>query len=293
MPTNLKLIIGRKEKGVDLYKIRGDCLRDLVSVTGEFLTNDRQRSIWAFIKDYFISEQLPDTNKLKRVLTKPNKMVLEGILNESTISSNSFLDIFKGELLKILETTNSENYFRFRNFLSRFKPEKYELPYNIEYILKRCDSKKKFLAVVEKLESCLNEEAVKEQIEDKGTIIFLLTKNGDDAGYCRLFKMVNEEEGLVLALDTIEVARKDFDMYRDCILAMGAAIVQFAYDSKINYLIGEDSRVGFGLRQGFSNYKKIFCFKKLGARLNSYYDYSYFNESESYVLFEHWRKNGS
>lgn len=127
-------------------------------------------------------------------------------------------------------------------------------------------------------------------LADLGTVYMAASLDGKLAGYVRLFLMRDSKGAPVLAVDTMEPPRKDFETYEGLINAMALAAVQLGLDIGARTVVGDDSRIKYGPRQAFGNKQKNLHLTKAGAKpmtVYSIYDDGTW-DSNPYVLMERW-----
>jgi len=136
-----------------------------------------------------------------------------------------------------------------------------------------------------------------EVANDSGTIYLVGKQDGVDKGYARAFLMKERDSGdPVLAIDTIEPPGKKFETHKGFINALALASIKLAVDMGAKYVIGSDSRVGYGARQAYSSVEKKVSLTKLGLSTpktqytigTNAHDGSY--DGTPTVLFENWNR---
>lgn len=107
---------------------------------------------------------------------------------------------------------------------------------------------------------------------------------------------MTSDKGLpALAVDTIEIGRKAFEVHQDAIRAMGLAVVWLGLDAHVKYVLGDDARVKFGPRQAFGNKSMKIKLNKQGiTTLGGSYTFKFdtatgLYEGEPFVLMQNWQ----
>lgn len=188
----------------------------------------------------------------------------------------------------------------FKMFLRNWDPDIYKelLENENSYTIKLENDLDSIAYYLSPTGSCLHRKDLIAHSEDPFTLVMTANKNGEKIGYSRNFIVKDGDQNLALGVDTVEVDHKRFDKNRDVIKALGLADIQLGLDLGMKYIIGNESRVKFGLRQGYGNTKRSIKYYKPGR---SVVDYSFNSNSsekrmastESYVLIENPEKFGS
>jgi len=183
------------------------------------------------------------------------------------IQTNEFYSaprrIFVHELASMFSsgplTTNSPDVYK--RLLSKYNPSIYD-PKNFgiggppEYLISIGHRKRELKEAVKTADACLTWRQVKYAIEDEGTINMVLRRDREISGYERMFLMTTREGEPVLAIDNLEVERKNFDKHTDSIKAMALGAIQLGLGCNVKYVVGEDARVKYGPRQAYGNKSK-------------------------------------
>lgn len=129
-------------------------------------------------------------------------------------------------------------------------------------------------------------------VSDPGTIFLIAKQNGRFKGYVRNFLMKDQDDNLVLAVDTMEPPGKRFQEYIGLVNAMGLATVQLGLDIGARYIVANDSRIRYGPREAFGNKEKRMKLKKIGKKgdIITYRFNASGGEHCPHVLMENWRK---
>ena len=295
------------------YNIKNACLEDLLNFCRDEASNKKEMKRIEFIekvlneKQIQINDYFPYLSKDSRKMIQSTEMK-EVAINELEIflfadperarkinSHRKVLINFKPSIYafdfdsfnKIIENKEMTSWSRYvarRNF---------KVPHTYRLSLTR--NKDKLMRAVKNSESCLLLGHVREHCDDAGTLNFIVKVDGKVVGYERLFTCVTDKNEPVLVLDNIECHSKQFEKHIDDVIAMGLAAINLMFDANFKYLIGEEGRVSFGLRQAFSNLDRNFSLKKIGnddVEAYSFYRLSneHFFKERAYVLMENWRR---
>lgn len=120
--------------------------------------------------------------------------------------------------------------------------------------------------------SCLEEDTDRpvEYADDPYTIVAGIERDGDIQGYLRALLLEDADDRPFLGLDTIEVPHRDHFQHEDVVRAGGLALAHLASETGVDRVVGTDERVGFGLRQAFSNTSEEVVFDKPGESVFTY-----------------------
>lgn len=351
---------------LDAYKIREECLSDLIEHCKSQKANYRQRKIIDLAEQVIKLYSLPDPGYTCKYLSKlsrekfikefdrcvENKSidVLQGkkteLLNlrqyldklqtgevqlplfkgkgknslslkelyqktkreirqkEIELQNNGFYSnmtkIFVDELVSMPLSDLSEVLITIKldvckRVMSRYNPSFYDpKSFGIrdppEYVISVCDKKRELSRAVKIADACLSWKEVRNSIDDEGTINLVLRKDGEIAGYERIFLMTTKKGEPVLGIDNLEVGRKNFNKHTDSIKAMGLAAIQLGLDCNAKYVIGEDARVKYGPRQAYGNKEKKVRLTQINIpSMSPHYRIRQDHTGTVYVLMENWR----
>jgi hypothetical protein len=312
-------VIKRKEENggfLNPYNIKNTCLKELLDFCKNNVRNKKEEKKVEFIEKVLNDEEIQVQDYIP-YLYKESRTQIRMFPEKKKEIAQSELEIFLLGDQKRAKKTNSH-----RNVLKRFKPEIYAFDFEAfrdiinnksdltswqryiarknfliphTYKLSLTRDKDKLMRAVENSRSCLTRRMVREHCDDAGTLNFILKVDGRVIGYERLFTCVTDKNEPVLALDNLECHNKKFINYTDHVIAMGLAAINLMFDANFKYLIGDEARVSFGLRQAFSNLRRNFDLKKIGdhnIEVYSFYPLSNieFLRKDAYVLMENWRR---
>lgn len=158
------------------------------------------------------------------------------------------------------------------------------------YTVDHLTDQDEMMEAAEESGSCIanSDHHFRKYAEDEFSLISEVRKDGQTMGYVRNFLMEDEEGEEFLAVDTMEIDHKNFHENRDVVRAAGMASIQMMYDLDVDYVVGSDSRVKYGVRQAYGNTEKSVSGEKLGDQNVRSYTFSpRHNEGKSaYMLME-------
>ena len=219
----------------------------------------------------------------------------------------AYRDVLVSELLSILEAAGKthRNLFEdFRTVWQRFNPREYDLPHVIFEVPITLRERYHFAptrdphvlnAAAEAAGSCHggHMDLIRKYVSDPGTVNLIVYEGKKPKGYVRLFLMARQgkEHETVLALDNLEIGWKGFKESNDTVRAMGLAVTQLGLDANVKYILGNDARVKFGIRQAFGNRYMKAELQKIGRE--DIYGYGFGNgglwKGEASMLMLNWR----
>lgn len=158
------------------------------------------------------------------------------------------------------------------------------------YSVEHLTSKEEMMDAANSSGSCIrnSERYFEEYEEDEFSLISEVRKDGEAMGYLRNFVMEDENGDQFLAVDTIEIDHKSFEENQDVVKAAGMAAVQMMYDLELDYAVGSDARVRYGVRQAYGSSEKTVSGQKLGDTGIKSYTFSPSGTSgkSAYLLME-------
>jgi len=179
----------------------------------------------------------------------------------------------------------------FERLMKNFDAEPYtELVENEHsYSVRHLTDEDEMLEAADESGSCIDgrERYFEEYADDEFSMVSEISKDGEVMGYMRNFVMDDELGSDFLAVDTMEIDHKNFNGNEDVVKAAGLASIQMMYDLGLDYVVGADSRVKYGVRQGYSNTEKSVTGFKPGPDVKHYtFNPSYTEGKSAYLLME-------
>ncbi|MCW1309562.1 MAG: hypothetical protein QXP04_02620 [Candidatus Nanoarchaeia archaeon] len=321
--TNTTYVIKKKKRNkgfLNPYNIRKKCLEDLINFCENDAKNLKEQKKVEFIKSALLNRKPVKIDDYIQYLCKESRNKIRAL--DQPYKRKEIKEIAENELRIFLmgnEKRATETYSH-RTVLERFRPgiyafnfkdfnevvskksgvsygdkvaarENFPIPHTYRLTLTR--DKDKLNEAVTRSQSCLAPSNIKEHCNDAGTLNFLLKVDNRIVGYERLFTCVTDRNEPVLVLDNLECHNKDFMTHIDDVIAMGLAAINLMFDANFKYLIGDEERASFGLRQAFSNLDRNFRLRKLGDPDVTNYCFDLtndFEKKEAYVLMENWMR---
>ncbi|MBI4918402.1 hypothetical protein HY837_00605 [archaeon] len=268
-------------RGVEISKyfnnIYGNVSYTIDSSVSDLKTRDKTSELTEFNTKQF---NVFDVDKNTNIL----ELIKEELEKGNNPTYLAYRDMIASELVKILETAgkeHSEVYNTYKIFWERYVPYEYDLSVieklsddvSKDILLKKYTfairkSEKPLGKAVKESVACLEEQDIAIFTEDEGTVNLIeYDEQNQPLGYVRFFLMKTNKGESALCLDTLEIGDKEFQQNNDHVRAMGLATIQLMLDSNVKYLFGEDSRVSYGLKQGFGDKYMKTKLQKLGTRM--------------------------
>ncbi|MFH1065169.1 MAG: hypothetical protein V1734_01545 [Nanoarchaeota archaeon] len=173
----------------------------------------------------------------------------------------------------------------------KFHPEGYNI--ESQYVFRLTKNAEELQAATIAAGSCIRKrewEYYAADLSDNGSVYLTAFHNKEIKGYARMFIMKNDKEEPVLAIDTIEPPKQDFEGSKDLIKAMCLASVQLGMDIGAKYIVCNDARINYGPKEAFGNTERKMKLTKIGRKDTTYYKMRHDYTGDVYVLMQNWRK---
>ena len=141
--------------------------------------------------------------------------------------------------------------------------------------------------------SCIRNDPISKFSRDASDygLIFLVGRDNEGLkGYARMYLMRNENEELVLGIDTIEPPGKDFVRYIGLVHAFSLAAIQLSLEIGAKYVVSRDPRIKYGPREAFGNTERNMKLNKIGKRDVTRCHMPHNHSGDVFVLMQNWRK---
>ncbi|MDD4877793.1 MAG: hypothetical protein PHO02_02020 [Candidatus Nanoarchaeia archaeon] len=173
----------------------------------------------------------------------------------------------------------------------KFHPEEYRI--EGEYLFRLTKNAEEMQAATKAAESCIRKRGIEfysKDLSDRGAICLTAFHNNEIKGYVRMFLMGNDKNEPVLAIDTIEPPKQNFDGSKDLIKAMCLAAIELGMDIGAKQVVCNDARINYGPKEAFGNTERKVKLMKLGRKDTTYYKMRHEYSGDVFVLMQNWRK---
>jgi len=315
------------------YQIKTDITNDFLKIAEKYSKNEKEKrgvelARRILIGNDYTTETISEFNKIAYKQYKPQGYEILSELSlgvfdpdkirnkiENYITNNISLQLYSyGKKINSIERRCIDSLIR---LMKRFKP--YELETRRKYFAYVSEDENEILEVLDSLKTCRagDRMTAKKWAIDEGTFFIIIKdiQTDNPIGYTRLFLYKKNKRESFLAIDTLEVPRKITDVYgnkmyannltehlaksyEDVIKAEGVASILLTMDLNVDFLVGEEGRVKYHLRQAMSDKKITIRGQKIGKLMNPGEYYSYpdiisketMRDTRSYLLFLNWKK---